>query len=176
VTIAPASKLEPLALDERGAIRDRRARAVVANLPRSIAEREVARLAQALGWQSSAFSIAELKGGAGPGNVALVEIEAAHVTEVFTGFGEKTVRAETVADRLAEEVSAYLASELPVGRHLADQLVLLLALARGGSFRTMAPSLHTRTQLEVAEKFLGSAVRGVEQAPGCWRFEAKGNR
>jgi RNA 3'-terminal phosphate cyclase (ATP) len=170
VSIAPATKLEPLVLDERGTIDSRRGRAVVANLPRSIAEREVARLGLRLGWESSAFSIEERADSAGPRNVVLVEIEAAHLTEVFTGFGEKNVRAETVADRVADEVSAYLASDLPVGLHLADQLVLLLALARAGSFRTMPPSTHTRTQLAVVEKFLGTVVRGEEEAPGRWWF------
>jgi RNA 3'-terminal phosphate cyclase (ATP) len=170
VTIAPARKLEALTLDERGPIRARRARAVVANLPRVIAERELARLALCLGWESSAFSTVELKDSAGPGNVLLVEIEAEHVTEVFTAFGEKAVRAETVADRAAEQVSEYLASDVPVGRHLADQLLLLLALAGGGSFRTLAPSLHARTQLAVTEQFLGPVIRGAEQARGCWRF------
>jgi RNA 3'-terminal phosphate cyclase (ATP) len=172
VTVTPAPRLQPLVLPDRGAVRARRACAVVANLPRSIAEREIARLAARLDWPSSAFSVATRADSAGPGNVVLVEIESDDVTEVFTGFGEKQVRAETVADRVAEEVSTYLAGGLLVGPHLADQLVLLLALARGGSFHTGAPSLHTRTQLAVVPRFLGPVVRGEEQAPGHWRFIA----
>jgi RNA 3'-terminal phosphate cyclase (ATP) len=70
-------------------------------------------------------------------------------------FGEKQVRAETVAERLAIEVEEYLAADVPVGVHLADQLVLLLALAGGGHFRTLAPSGHARTQLDVIQRFLG---------------------
>jgi RNA 3'-terminal phosphate cyclase (ATP) len=92
------------------------------------------------------------------------------VTEVFSAFGEKSVRAETVADRVADETEAYLAAEVPVGPHLADQLILLLALGRGGSFRTMAPTNHARTQLAVIERFLGPVVQGVEEAPDRWRF------
>jgi RNA 3'-terminal phosphate cyclase (ATP) len=171
VTIAPAPRLAPLALDERGPIVARRARAVVANLPRSIAEREIVRLGGRLqGWESPAFTVEERAGSPGPGNVVLVELQSEHLTEVFTGFGEKNVRAETVADRVADEVLEYLAGELPVGPHLADQLVLLLALARGGSFRTTAPTLHTRTQLSVVPRFLGPVVSGTEEAPGHWRF------
>ena len=174
VTVAPSSKLQPLVLEERGHIVGRRGRAVVANLPRVIAEREIARLAHRLGWESSAFSCEEREDSAGPGNVVLVELQAEHVTEVFTGFGEKNVRAETVADRVADEVVAHVASGVPVGQHLADQLVLLLALARGGSFLTSEPTMHTRTQLAVVERFLGPVVSAVEGAPGLWRFV--GNR
>ena len=170
VVVAPVRDLTPLVLDARGAIVSRRARAVVANLPRSIAEREVAQLARRLGWESAAFSIEERADSAGPGNVVLVEVQAEQVTDVFSGFGEKNVRAETVADRVADEALAYLAGEQPVGPHLADQLVLLLALARGGSFRTTAPTMHTRTQLAVVERFLGPVVRPTEEAPGRWRF------
>ena len=90
---------------------------------------------------------------------------------MFTAFGEKTVRAETVANLAADEVLAYEATTAPVGPHLADQLVLLLALARGGSFRTTAPTQHTRTQLDVVGRFLGSVVVCKETADGTWRFE-----
>jgi RNA 3'-terminal phosphate cyclase (ATP) len=174
VTVAPVANLTPLVLDERGVPLARRARAVVANLPRSIAEREIARLARRLeGWESAAFSIEE-RAGAGPGNVVMIELQAEQVTEVFTGFGEKSVRAETVADGVADEALAYLASGLPVGPHLADQLVLLLALARGGTFRTSTPTPHTRTQLAVVPRFLGPVVASAQEAPGRWRFEGTG--
>jgi RNA 3'-terminal phosphate cyclase (ATP) len=170
VTVSPVPRLEPLALETRGAIVEHRARAIVANLPRVIAEREIARLANRLGWESSAFAIEERGDSAGPGNVVLVELVAEHVTEVFTGFGEKNVRAETVADRAATEVLEHIASDVPVGPHLADQLVLLLALARGGAFVTSSPTLHTRTQLAVIERFIGAVVSASEESPGRWRF------
>ena len=60
-----------------------------------------------------------------------------------------------------------------MGPHLADQLVLLLALAGGGSFRTLAPTLHTRTQLAVIERFLGAVVAAAPDASGRWRFTGK---
>jgi RNA 3'-terminal phosphate cyclase (ATP) len=172
VAVTPVAKLAPLVLETRGALRSRRARAVVANLPRSIADREIAHLARRLEWPSSSFSVEVRDDAAGPGNVVLVEIESEAATEVFVGFGERGRRAEAVADGVAEEVAAYLATDVPVGAHLADQLVLLLALAGGGSFRTVTPTLHTRTQLAVIEAFLGRRVAVTEEAPGIWRFAA----
>ena len=58
------------------------------------------------------------------------------MTEVFTGFGEKGVSAEQVAKGAVERARIYLASPVAVGRHLADQLLLPLALAGGGEFTT----------------------------------------
>ena len=42
----------------------------------------------------------------------------------------------------------------PVGEHLADQLLIPMALARGGSFSTGPLSAHTTTNIEVIRKFL----------------------
>jgi RNA 3'-terminal phosphate cyclase (ATP) len=169
VAIAPAA-LQPLTLDSRGESRGRTAKAVVANLPRKIAERELVRLQHRLQWDARAFAIEERPDSPGPGNVVLVEVASEHLTEVFTGFGEKMVRAETVADHVADETLAYLATDVPVGVHLADQLVLLLALAGSGSFRTLAPSRHTRTQFGVIERFLGRQATAHDEGTGAWRI------
>jgi RNA 3'-terminal phosphate cyclase (ATP) len=172
VAVTPAPRLGALALERRGAIRARRARAVVANLPRAIAERELATLAARLGWPPAAYAVEERHDSPGPGNVVLVEIDSEEVTEVFTGFGEKQVKAETVAAGAAAEALAYLAADdVPVGPHLADQLVLLLAIAGGGCFRTLAPTRHTHTQLEVVGRFLGPVVSAIDEGAGTWRFQ-----
>jgi RNA 3'-terminal phosphate cyclase (ATP) len=94
------------------------------------------------------------QGGRGPGDVLLLELESEHVTEVFGGFGEIGVRAEVVAERAVQDVRRYLAAGVPVGPHLADQLMLPLALAGGGTFRTMGLSPHSRTNLDVIQAFL----------------------
>lgn len=51
---------------------------------------------------------------------SIIELETEFVTEVFTGFGERGVAAEVVASNVIREVKEYLASEAPVGIHLAD--------------------------------------------------------
>ena len=83
-----------------------------------------------------------------------VQLDYDHVSEVFTGFGERALPSETVAAGVVDEVHGYLAAQVPVGPYLADQLLLPLALAGGGSFITMAPTEHTRTNIAVIEKFL----------------------
>lgn len=168
VSVVPAPRIEPLVLLERGAITRRSVRALVASLPQHIAERELTVLTRRLGWPRAWGHAEIVHGAAGLGNVILVAIESAHVTEILTGFGAKGVPAETVAARLAEAVAEYLGAGVPVGEHLADQLILWLALARGGTFRTLALSAHARTQAALVGRFLDVAVREEAVGPGAW--------
>jgi RNA 3'-terminal phosphate cyclase (ATP) len=158
VTIDPATKLQPFSLLERGRVLDCRGTAIVAHLPRHIAERELKVLKRELGLHSADTRIEEVK-SYGPANAVFVEVETESVTEVFVGFGEQGVRAELVAGRLAKEVRRYLDAEVPVGEHLADQLLLPLALAGGGSFVTLPLSSHSLTNIEVLKHFLPIDVK-----------------
>ncbi|MEW6253276.1 MAG: RNA 3'-terminal phosphate cyclase [Planctomycetota bacterium] len=155
VAITPAAALHPIELLARGATRQVTATAKIAHLPRHIAERELAHIAGALGLGGDQLRIEEFAGAHGPGNVVVIEIESGHVTEVFTGFGQRGVPAETVADQAAQQARHYLASDVPVGEYLTDQLLLPLALAGGGAFRTAGLSPHAQTNVQVIETFMG---------------------
>jgi RNA 3'-terminal phosphate cyclase (ATP) len=168
VQIEPVSTLQPIDLLDRGPIREHRVTATVAHLPRHIAEREVSALIEMLRWDRSCSEIVELTDVDGPGNVVIVELIAEHVSEVFAGFGQKGVPAEAVARRLGSEINEYLRAGVPVGPHLADQLVLLQAIAGGGAFRTLAPTSHLTTQIEVIRTFLGVTVRLAGDETGAW--------
>jgi RNA 3'-terminal phosphate cyclase (ATP) len=158
VSVEPAPLL-PIELLERGPITRRRARALIARLPRSVAERELARVGQRLGLSPEELEIEELAPSCGPGNALCLELESAAVCEVLTSFGERGKPAETVADELCAEAARYLASPAPVGECLCDQLLLFLALAGRGALRTLSLSSHTRTNLEVIGRFLPLTVR-----------------
>ncbi|MFN7134510.1 MAG: RNA 3'-terminal phosphate cyclase, partial [Myxococcales bacterium] len=108
-----------------------------------------------LGWAREDFSIVHAESARGPGNALLLEFEAEHVTEVFSAIGEQRKSAERVALEAVEEAREWLAAGVPVGPHLADQLLLPLALAKGGAFRSVRPTGHTRTQIDVVRTFLG---------------------
>lgn len=174
VHVQGGQKLMPLELLRRGALNKLKIRALVSQLPERIAEREAHQLASALCDYPLDFETATVD-SPGPGNVAMVTVRAEALTETFTGFGEVGVRAETVAHRLAGEVRRYLQSDAPVGEHLADQLLIPLALAGGGAFRTTEPSLHTRTNAEVIARFLpvrvaferDGAAHVVRVTPAC---------
>jgi RNA 3'-terminal phosphate cyclase (ATP) len=101
----------------------------------------------------------------------MIEVESEHLTEVFTSVGERGVRAEVIAERAAKEAARYLETGAPVDEHLADQLLLPLALGAGGSYVTGPPSLHTTTNVEVIRKFLDVEIKLEEQTGGRWRVE-----
>jgi RNA 3'-terminal phosphate cyclase (ATP) len=152
--IAPA-KLTPIEILARGEIHRRTVRILLANLPEHVAEREIRAIRQRAAWPKSCFQVETISNSPGPGNVVMIEIASESVTEIFTGFGERGVRAEAVAKQALEPALHYGAAAAPVGEHLADQLLLPLALARAGAFLTLPLSPHSLTNLEVIRLFLG---------------------
>jgi RNA 3'-terminal phosphate cyclase (ATP) len=171
VAIEPAAAgLRRLDLPERGEIRGRRARALVAGLPLNIAERELAVVARKLSWRDEWLSVEKVDNSRGPGNVVMIEIESEHVTEVFTGFGQRGVRAEAVAEQAAKTARQYLATQAAAGEHLADQLIVPLALACGGSFTAVRLSRHMTTNIEIVRKFIDVDIQTTMLADRTWNI------
>ncbi|HCT44241.1 MAG TPA: RNA 3'-terminal phosphate cyclase [Phycisphaerales bacterium] len=166
VTIEPVERLEPISLIERGEITDRRAIAIVAGLPGAIADRELETVAKKLKWTQEDLRHELLGDGLGPGNVLSIELGSEQLTEVITGFGEKGVSSEQVARRAAKRANEYISSGVPVGMHLADQLLIPLALAGEGTFLTGQLTRHTKTNISVIEKFMSCAFDVQDAAPG----------
>src|SRR5437660_8831505 len=98
-----------------------------------------------------------------------LEIEAEHVTEIFTSFGIRGRSAQEVAQEATAAASAWLRAGVPVDEHLADQLLVPMALAGGGSFRTVKPSLHSRTNASIIQRFLPVVIRFEHEPADVWR-------
>ncbi|MCE3606992.1 RNA 3'-terminal phosphate cyclase [Massilia sp. P8910] len=157
-TIAPCPQLRQLTLMERGARVEGYAEGIVAGLPASIALRELECVGLGMNWTGDQLRMRGLPGEQGPGNALLITLEYEHATEVFCAFGEKMVRAETVAKDAMHEARRYIASQAAVGEHLADQLMLPMALAGGGSFTADVISQHAITNAEIIGRFLPVAI------------------
>jgi RNA 3'-terminal phosphate cyclase (ATP) len=87
----------------------------------------------------------------------------------FSALGARGKPAEQVADEVAEAYLAFLKSGAALDRHLADQILLYLALAQGpSSFTTESVTAHLLTNAWVIEQFLGPIfkVRGTLGEPG----------
>ena len=162
VDLTGGQPLSGLSLLERGDVEQVGIEARVSQIREHVATREMKALAGALADLPIEADTAVVE-SAGPGNVAVVTVRTPQLTATFTGFGERGVKAEKVAHRLAGEVRKYLAADAPVGEHLADQLLIPLALGGGGEYRTVEPSLHTRTNIEVIEAFLPDRVKLAER-------------
>jgi RNA 3'-terminal phosphate cyclase (ATP) len=158
VAVEPGGSLRPIDVVDAGPITSRHATAILSRLPTHVAEREHAVVRGRLGLAAAECEVREVR-GSGPANVLLVEVERAAGRELVSAFGEKGLRAERVAEQACDELAAFLAAGVPVGVHLADQLLLPLAVAGGGRFRTLPLSLHATTNIATIQAFLDVAIQ-----------------
>ncbi len=100
----------------------------------------------------------------------MIEVNCDNVREVFTGFGRQGIPAERVASDAVHQVREYLAADVPVGKYLADQLILPLSIAAwlNGSkscFRTLPLSRHSTTQIDIVRRFLNVSIVTETEGP-----------
>lgn len=153
--------LTPIDIVERGDLVERRATALVANLPGTIAIRELTEVRKLLRWRHEECLPRVDQDADCAGNVLMLEVNHEKVSEMVSVIGEVEVSAEMVAARAAKLLEAYQASDAPVGEYLADQLVLPFALAGGGSFRSAFLSEHAATNIETVSAFVKTPIKSV---------------
>ncbi len=173
VSIKQAEKLSRVELMSRGKIIDKKATASISKLPKHIAERELETVGEALSIPDKRLVLKMSGKSHGPGNAINIKIRSENITEVFSGFGQRGVRAEIVAERAAEAALEYIESGVPVGKYLADQLLVPMALAGGGKFRTLPPTEHTVTNAEVIKQFLDVDITMTEVEENIFEIEIK---
>jgi RNA 3'-terminal phosphate cyclase len=142
----------------------------LAGLPRAIAKRELVVVQRRLGIAPDRCAVVEAADAFGPGNTVHIHAALGGYAEVFTGLGAPKVRSEQVAQSAVDEAETFLLSDAAVGEHLADQLLLPLALARGGTFVTTEPSSHTRTNIEVIREFLETEIVAKQTGENLWEI------
>ena len=154
VDVVPHDRLLPPHVPARGELHRTHAEALVVNLPASIGERELAVIADRLKWPVEQLKLVTNAKAVGPGNVLSLFLEFATVTQVLVAFGEQGVSAESVARRAAGVAARLLRADVAIEPHLADQLLLPIALAGAGSFTTLALTTHATTNIEVIRRFM----------------------
>ncbi len=95
----------------------------------------------------------------------------------FHALGARGKPAEKVADEVVEEFLGFQKQGAALDRHLADQMLLYLALASGPSeFTTEEITLHLLTNVWVIEQFLGPVfqVHGNLGEPGTVSCRGRG--
>ncbi|WP_132884874.1 RNA 3'-terminal phosphate cyclase, partial [Pseudomonas aeruginosa] len=159
--VRPA-RWRPLQLEHPGAALRRQARALLAGIPGHVGERELERVRQRLGWSDEERQLEFLAEDQGPGNALLLRIDCEHICATFCAFGQAGVSAERVAEQVATQAIGWMESGCAADEHLADQLLLPMALAGAGSFTTPRLSAHLQSNRRVIERFL--PVRIGDQA------------
>lgn len=180
VTIAGLERLplKPLILLERGNLRRVQGVAVAGNLPSHIAQRMTDRASKVLRDAGLRVEIIPQRvrcKGAGAGLFLTAEYE--HGLAGFSALGKKGKPSEVVADEACHDLLSHHASGAPVDKHLADQLLLPLALAEGRSqFRTAQISRHLLTNAHIIRQFIPARIEieGAEGEPGTVVVEGVG--
>ncbi len=181
VRLEPVSgALRPLVLEERGAIQAVRGRGVVSNLPSHIPQRMVNRARNVLVQAGLPAHLTPLRvSGRGPGAGLFLTVQYEGALAGFAAFGARGKPSERVADEACEQLLAHHRSGLPVDPHLADQLLIPMALAQGVScFHTPCVTRHLLTNAHVIRGFLDCTIQveGAEGEPGRVVVEGVGWR
>lgn len=157
VGVRGGNPLQRLELLRRGEITRRLARGVVSQLPINIARRELVVVQRHLDWPWTELQKVEVEAD-GLANVLTLELQHAGGVSMVTGYGSKGLPSEELAEQLVSELQELIEADVPVDRHLADQLLLPMALAGGGAFRTTEPTLHTTTTAWLIQRFLAVEI------------------
>ncbi|MCS6805421.1 MAG: RNA 3'-terminal phosphate cyclase [Acidobacteriota bacterium] len=170
VTIHPCDKIAPVTLTERGQLEQIECLSVVSNLPRAIAERQQQQVIRRLHGQQLSAQCEILEApSAGKGTCVFLLARYEHALAGFSSLGARGKPAEQVANEAIDEFLAHHESGMIVDKHLADQLLIYLALAHGSSeFTTSEVTQHLLTHVWVIEQFLPvkCEVSGALGQPG----------
>lgn len=170
-SITPIKKWKKLALHQRGELRQQFGTLRHAHLDMGIARREIHTAGKMLAWEQERFTLLEVPESPGPGNMVMLGVEFEHITEISSSAAQVGRSAEQVAASAAKGLEKYLANDAPVGVHLADQLLLPLALAGQGGFTTFALSRHTVSSMALIARFLEVEFAVQEEPRGRKRIE-----
>ena len=191
-SVSPLMELRSIDRTWRGKLQDTYALSAVSNLPVSIAERQqnqVIRRFREHGFTTSQTLLQQGVGRGGGkhlrigllegpslGTVTLVFVEARFENGAagFTSLGKRGKPAERVADDACSDFFEFIASGAAVDDHLADQIVLYMALAKGRSSLTARTiTKHLMTNTWVIEQFLPVRFE-VDEGTGTVRVEGVG--
>jgi len=136
--VAPWTRPSSLRIEERGALVELRGISGASRLKGSVAERQIDAARNRL-WEARRLDLAmEITAppSESPGSFLLLEAIFEHSRAAWGFLGQRGIRAEALGDRAARHLLAFLDAEGAVDPHLADQLAVPLALARGGGVVT----------------------------------------
>jgi RNA 3'-terminal phosphate cyclase (ATP) len=172
MTVSPSSSFAPLHLGDTSVLRRLELRAIVAGLSEAVARRELSAAAALLA-DTPLDLTSETVRSLGPGNAVwlVARDEAGGVCNVFSAIGEQGVGAEDVGGDVAKQFLAWRRTGASVEPHLADQLMLPIALAGAGSFTCNELTLHARTNIEVIRAFTGHRLRAWDLGDSRVRVE-----
>jgi len=177
VTVNPAPRLAPQTWLTHGTLRRITGWSLVSNLPRTIAQRQQAAVLETLQRKQidAAIECVELP-SSGTGTCVVLVAECEATSAGFATLGERGKPAEQVGKEAAKQLLAFLETDAALEEHLADQVVVFLALASGRSeFTTSLVTRHLLTNLWTIQQLLPVRIEvdGTEGNPGRLLIEPR---
>ena len=170
------AKVQPIAdwhgvgFEHRGKLQAILGISAASNLPEHIINRQQNQIERRLTRFDSPVNIERVKGESiGQGTLVFLKAEFENVQVGFSALGARGKRAEGVADEACQALADFLKSDAAIEPHLADQLVLPMALAKGESrFTTSQITRHLTTNIWLVQQFLPVQfeVNGAENESG----------
>jgi len=166
--IAGGAAPAPVTLTERGDLIGLTALVVTAGLPPAVAERGAATMRQQIGRLPVELAVETREvSSVGPGASVLLVAECEGGFAGFSAIGERGKRMETVAEEACRDFQGWWETGAACEEHLADQLVLPMALTGGESrWTTSRVTEHLRTVLWVVPQFFPIEAALVEDPNG----------
>jgi RNA 3'-terminal phosphate cyclase (ATP) len=167
VQIGGSGLVTPLDMRERGAVKELRAFIVTSKLPEHVAQRGAETVEKAMKAIGRKVVIERReKPSSGPGAAVIVAAQCESGSAGFSSVGELRKPMEKVAQSPCQEFLRWWKSGEACDEHLADQLVLPMAFAKGASvWTTPVVTDHLRTVIWVVQRFLEVEVK-VEETQG----------
>ena len=170
LSISPTTRIKPIDLVESGILKSRFAVSLSSKISKRVGEDEVTQVQHRLNLSAEECHSRRVNSH-GPGNILFIGVEYQNVTEIFTGFGQIGVSLKKVVNQAVREYQNYQQAGVPVGSFLADQLLIPIAMSGKGRFKTLKPSMHTLTNIEVINKFLDIKITASQIEELQWLIE-----
>jgi RNA 3'-terminal phosphate cyclase (ATP) len=164
--VFPCTEICPVERTRKGELKEAFVLSAVSNLSLAIAQRQRDRAVQQLG--RAGYEVgAEIMDSpsVGPGTLVFIKAGFEQMMAGFSSLGERGKPAERVADEACSAFLDFAHSDCGVDSHLADQLLLYLALAQGSScLVTQRVTRHLTTNAGIIERFLPVKFRVDREA------------
>ncbi len=165
--IKPSGSIKMLELTKTGGLISKEAVVTSSNIPEHIAERELREISKRCGWSTAELRSENVK-CLGSGNILSLRLHYEKHSEVTEYVGKVGLSAERVARNAVRNMRRYQSNGAVVGEHLADQLMLPMAIGEGGVFRSLKPSLHSTTNRDVIHLFIDRRFKFEELDMDYW--------
>lgn len=160
--VSPVRALSPVRSIERGMVQAVRGVSFCTNLPSHVASRQAAsaeRILKAGGYANVRIASEALsEAGGSPGSGIALWAETGGAFRVGAdAMGAREKRAEEVGAEAANKLTGELHSGMACDRHLADMIIIYMALAEGNSeVGVSSLTMHARTMIWLTKLFTGA--------------------